>query len=67
VFVSVHEPGQAPDTAAMRRCGAEQHAQVQNLLFGMHISPREKAGGPARASFRINFENSNGGKRATGK
>jgi len=37
--MSVHEPGQAPETNAMRRYGGGQRAPVQNVPLQMHITP----------------------------
>ncbi len=50
MFVFVHEPGQAPEGAAMRRYRGGQRMEVQNLPSGMHISLCEEAEGEPRKS-----------------
>ena len=52
---SVHEPGHAEETAAMRTYGAGHHAKVQDLPVRVHISPgaRFESNGSPRASPRL--------------
>lgn len=62
-FMSVHERGHAPATAANVEISVRRQAQVQNLHLGMHIQPSEEA---ARGGLNREFlSNANGGKRAT--
>ena len=57
--------GPPASRAAKAEIHEDGHAQVQNLLFRMHISLGEAAGGAARGNPAPQLlSNSNGGKRA---